>query len=66
VVVIGFPHGCGLSEVKALEAKAYVEKGLHEIDMVVNWALAIHQLLQFVVESPPKQQVLTSIEKIKT
>ena len=36
-VVLGFPHGCGLSEVKALEAKAYVEKGVHEIDMVVNY-----------------------------
>ena len=36
-VVLGFPHGCGLSEVKALEAKAYIEKGVHEIDMVVNY-----------------------------
>jgi deoxyribose-phosphate aldolase len=26
-VVLGFPHGCGLSEVKALEAKAYIKKG---------------------------------------
>jgi deoxyribose-phosphate aldolase len=36
-VVLGFPHGCGLSEVKALEAKAYIDKGVHEIDMVVNY-----------------------------
>jgi deoxyribose-phosphate aldolase len=36
-VVLGFPHGCGLSEVKALEAKTYIDKGVHEIDMVVNY-----------------------------
>lgn len=36
-VVLGFPHGCGLSQVKALEAKAYLDKGVDEIDMVVNY-----------------------------
>lgn len=36
-VVLGFPHGCGLSQVKALEAQAYSERGVHEIDMVVNY-----------------------------
>lgn len=36
-VVLGFPHGCGLSRVKALEAGAYIEAGVNEIDMVVNY-----------------------------
>lgn len=36
-VVLSFPHGSGLSEVKALEAGAYIEKGVDEIDMVVNY-----------------------------
>jgi deoxyribose-phosphate aldolase len=36
-VVLSFPHGSGLSEVKAMEAKAYIEKGVDEIDMVVNY-----------------------------
>ncbi len=36
-VVLGFPHGCGLSEVKALEAEAYIAKGVMEIDMVTNY-----------------------------
>lgn len=36
-VVLGFPHGCGLSRVKAFEARTYVEGGADEIDMVVNY-----------------------------
>lgn len=36
-VVLGFPHGCGLSSVKALEAQAYLDGGVDEIDMVVNY-----------------------------
>lgn len=36
-VVLSFPHGCGLSEIKALEAKAYIERGVSEIDMVANY-----------------------------
>ncbi len=36
-VVLGFPHGCGLSRVKTLEAEAYVLAGVDEIDMVVNY-----------------------------
>jgi len=35
--VLAFPHGNTLSEIKALEAKHYIEKGVHEIDMVVNY-----------------------------
>ncbi len=36
-VVLNFPHGCGLSEVKAFEAQTYLDKGVDEIDMVVNY-----------------------------
>ncbi len=36
-VVLGFPHGCGVSEVKALEAEAYIARGVMEIDMVTNY-----------------------------
>ena len=38
-VVLGFPHGCGLSRVKAQEAEAYIEEGADELDMVVNYGL---------------------------
>ncbi len=36
-VVLNFPHGCGLSRVKAFEAQTYLEKGAEEIDMVANY-----------------------------
>jgi deoxyribose-phosphate aldolase len=36
-VVLGFPHGCGLSEVKGLEAEEYIKRGVSEIDMVANY-----------------------------
>lgn len=36
-VVLAFPHGCGLSRVKTLEAEAYILAGVDEIDMVVNY-----------------------------
>lgn len=35
-VVVGFPLGSTLSEVKAFETKAAIEKGADEIDMVIN------------------------------
>jgi deoxyribose-phosphate aldolase len=35
--VLNFPHGCGLSEVKAFEARSYLERGVEEIDMVANY-----------------------------
>lgn len=35
--VLGFPHGCGLSSSKADEAQRYVDLGVAEIDMVVNY-----------------------------
>jgi deoxyribose-phosphate aldolase len=35
--VLAFPHGNTLSDIKAMEAKLYIEKGVKEIDMVVNY-----------------------------
>lgn len=35
--VLGFPHGCQLSQSKADEARRYVELGVDEIDMVANY-----------------------------
>jgi deoxyribose-phosphate aldolase len=34
--VVGFPLGAATPEIKALETKAAVEDGAHEIDMVIN------------------------------
>lgn len=36
-VVLGFPHGCGLSAAKAAEARLYREAGVAEVDMVANY-----------------------------
>jgi deoxyribose-phosphate aldolase len=36
--VLNFPHGAGLSTVKAFEAKQYLNLGVAEIDMVVNYS----------------------------
>ncbi len=35
-MVVGFPHGSNLPEVKALETKLAVEAGVKELDMVMN------------------------------
>ena len=35
--VVGFPHGTVPSEIKAAEARLYIEKGVREVDMVVNY-----------------------------
>jgi deoxyribose-phosphate aldolase len=35
--VLAFPHGDTLPEIKAQEARLYIEKGTHEIDMVTNY-----------------------------
>ena len=40
-VVIGFPHGMTLSEVKAFEAQKAIALGVDELDMVVNVAALI-------------------------
>jgi deoxyribose-phosphate aldolase len=39
-VVLGFPHGCGLTAAKVAEAKLYREMGVAEIDMVANFGRA--------------------------
>jgi len=36
-VVLGFPHGCGMTTSKVAEAHAYVAAGVDEIDMVCNY-----------------------------
>jgi deoxyribose-phosphate aldolase len=36
-VVLGFPHGCGLSASKAAEARHYIDLGVDEVDMVANF-----------------------------
>lgn len=35
--VLSFPHGCGASAIKSVEARQYIEYGTSEIDMVVNY-----------------------------
>ena len=47
-VVLGFPHGCGLNRVKALEAQAYLDEGVDEIDMVVNYGFVRSGLWELV------------------
>jgi len=39
-VVLGFPHGCQQPGSKADEAKRYIDAGVDEIDMVVNYGWA--------------------------
>ena len=39
-VVLGFPHGCGLTAGKVAEAQLYVDAGVDEIDMVANYGWA--------------------------
>jgi deoxyribose-phosphate aldolase len=48
--VLGFPHGCGLSRVKAMEAHAYLDEGVDEIDMVVNYGYIRSGLWNLVEE----------------
>ena len=35
--VLAFPHGCGRSSIKAVEAAQYIKAGTNEIDMVSNY-----------------------------
>ncbi|MFZ4405235.1 MAG: deoxyribose-phosphate aldolase, partial [Pseudobdellovibrionaceae bacterium] len=77
--VIGFPHGNSLSSTKALEAKACVDLGASEIDMVMNisalknkdYALVEKDIVAVVSAVQPKvvkviieTALLTSEEKI--
>lgn len=47
-VVLGFPHGVILSESKAQEAMLYIDKGVQEIDMVVNYSFVRSGLWELV------------------
>lgn len=53
-VVLGFPHGCQLSDSKADEARRYSELGVNEIDMVVNYGYAKSGLWDAVREDITK------------
>jgi deoxyribose-phosphate aldolase len=48
--VLAFPHGCTTSEVKAFEAAQYIQKGVAEIDMVVNYGYIRSKLWDLVSE----------------
>ncbi len=59
--VIGFPHGATLPEVKAFEARAAVDAGADELDMVINVAAlqqkdyrAVHEEIAAVREAVAK------------
>lgn len=39
--VLAFPHGTCLSRTKADEARALIDEGVHEIDMVANFSAAL-------------------------
>jgi len=60
--VLAFPHGSTLSEIKALEAKQYIEKGVHEIDMVVNYGYVRSGLWDKVYEDI---KAVSDITKLK-
>ena len=47
--VLAFPHGTVPSEIKRLEAEAYIQKGVDEIDMVVNYGYIRSKLWDEVV-----------------
>lgn len=46
--VLSFPHGTTLSEIKAAEARVYIQLGVDEIDMVVNYSYIRSKLWQKV------------------
>lgn len=67
--VLGFPHGCALSASKADEARRYVDLGVREIDMVVNygwvrggqWDLVIADMAAVVAVARPVGVVVKTI-----
>lgn len=46
--VLAFPHGTVPSEIKRMEAEVYVQKGVDEIDMVVNYGYIRSKLWDMV------------------
>ena len=69
-VVIGFPLGATLPEIKAAETKAVIELGAKEVDMVVNigaiksgdWTLVQQDIEAVVAAAEGKALVKTIIE----
>lgn len=55
VTVVGFPHGCGRSEIKAREAAIAVAEGAGEVDMVLNFG---------ALKSGDANLVRTEIERV--
>lgn len=67
--VVGFPSGAELSVNKAQEAKALIEKGCEEIDMVMNIAAfksgkynLVHDDIRAVIEAVPEIPVKVILE----
>jgi deoxyribose-phosphate aldolase len=46
--VLSFPHGCGMTTVKADEAKRYIDAGTREIDMVTNFGFVRSEMWEEV------------------
>lgn len=78
--VIGFPLGANSTETKVFEAKAAIDQGAHEIDLVINigaiknkeWDLVLSDIKAVVTASAPKivkvifeTSLLSDEEKIK-
>jgi deoxyribose-phosphate aldolase len=69
VAVVGFPHGLDQPSVKAAAARAAVDAGAREIDMVLNvgalksgWADAVARDIAAVVEAVPSVPVKVILE----
>ena len=62
--VLAFPHGDTLSEIKAQEARLYIEKGTDEIDMVVNYGYIRSGLWKLVEEDVLAVSRITKAEGI--
>ena len=66
--VLDFPYGYGGVEVKRAAAKAYAEKGVKDIDMVMNYGAArggawdvVEEEIRAVVEEAHKRDVIVKV-----
>jgi deoxyribose-phosphate aldolase len=57
--VVGFPHGVVPSEVKAEEARLYIQKGVTEVDMVINYSYIKSGLWELVYKDVRAVSTLT-------
>ncbi|NLM11446.1 MAG: deoxyribose-phosphate aldolase [Clostridiaceae bacterium] len=62
--VLAFPHGTVPSEIKRLEAEAYIQKGVDEIDMVVNYGYIRSKLWDEVVKDIKAVSEITKANKV--